>query len=66
MPVLIVLCVYMCIGTVMAVWFAAKGFGTIDEAAGKATWWVRMVWMPGVVAIWPVLISKLIHQRSRM
>jgi hypothetical protein len=49
------LAVYALIGVLFAPAFVLRGIGKIDPAAKGASWGFRLVVLPGVVALWPLL-----------
>lgn len=49
---------YAAIGVLFAVAFVTRGIGRIDESAHDATLGVRLILIPGSVALWPVLLRK--------
>lgn len=50
--------VYGAAGVVFAVPFASRGAGAIDPAAKRGTWGFRLLILPGVVALWPLMLAK--------
>ena len=54
----IALGVYGAAGVVFAVPFAWRGAGAIDPAAKRGTWGFRLLALPGVVALWPLMLAK--------
>ena len=55
---LLMLGVYFAIGIVFSLTFAARGAARIDPAAHAMPMAVRLLVMPGAVALWPVLLWK--------
>jgi len=49
------LLVYFSMGFVFAIAFAARGYKKIDTGADSAGLRLRLLWMPGSAALWPVL-----------
>jgi hypothetical protein len=49
---------YVAAGAVFAVAFLTWGVSRIDPAARKGTLGFRLIILPGVVALWPVLLLK--------
>jgi hypothetical protein len=49
---------YLSLGLVFAAWFLTKGVGRMDPAAKEAKWWVRLLWLPGVMVLWPQLLRR--------
>jgi len=54
---------YAAIGTILAVPLLAFGLGRIDPAAKTAPWTFRALVLPGVVALWPVLMRRWLSVR---
>jgi hypothetical protein len=52
------LAAYAVLGTIVAVPFVIFGIGRIDPAARSAPWTFRALVFPGVVAFWPLLLSR--------
>jgi len=48
---------YALVGVLVAVWFVGWGAGRRDAAAGQAPLRVRLLFGPGAVAVWPVLLA---------
>jgi len=49
---------YLALGLIFAVPFVLRGVSRIDPVATKGTWGFRLIILPGVVAIWPVLLRR--------
>lgn len=56
--ILLALAAYASLGSVFAAWFLARGVGRVDPAAAGSGVWFRLIILPGVVALWPVLALK--------
>lgn len=56
-----VLAIYGAIGVIFAVPFLWRGLGRLDATAKEGTWGFKAVIFPGVVALWPVLLLKLLR-----
>lgn len=50
--------VYLLIGILFALAFFAVGYRKIDPSAESARWYVRLMWMPAALALWPLLLKK--------
>jgi hypothetical protein len=50
---------YLGAGLVFAPFFVAFGVGRIDPAARGSTWGFRLMIVPGVVALWPLLLRRV-------
>jgi hypothetical protein len=49
---------YTGLGLAFALAFVTRGVGRIDPAARHASWGFRLVVLPGVVALWPLLARR--------
>ena len=54
----ILLTAYACIGSIFAMAFLTRGLPQIDREAQHATLGFRLIIMPGVAALWPILLSR--------
>lgn len=61
----IALAVYGAAGAVFAVPFALRGAGAIDPAAKGGTWGFRVLTLPGVVALWPLMLVKWVRAGAK-
>ena len=50
--------IYIVIGAAFGVLFLARGICDVDGTARGASWAVRIVLFPGVVAFWPLMWRK--------
>jgi hypothetical protein len=57
---LVTLAVYLAIGSIVAVPFVIFGIGRVDPAAKAAPWTFRALVLPGVVALWPLVLRRLL------
>ena len=55
---------YLGVGAVFALAFITVGVGRIDVAARNMPWSVRILIFPGVVALWPLMLTKWLTQRE--
>lgn len=57
---------YFAAGLIVAVAYLFGGAGRIDPAAkGKGLpWRVRFLIMPGLIGLWPLMLSKLLRQKE--
>ncbi len=49
---------YLAIGFLFAIWFVATGVNRLDENMRHSPWQVRLLLIPGSVALWVVLLKK--------
>ncbi|MEM9547230.1 MAG: hypothetical protein AAGA77_14720 [Bacteroidota bacterium] len=54
----LVLQIYLLIGLLIAVLIQRKGLKKIDATVEGAGVWFRVLTFPGIVALWPILLSK--------
>jgi hypothetical protein len=54
--------IYATIGGVFATVFLWRWVGRLDSAAEHGTWGFRVLVFPGVVALWPFFIVRLIRR----
>ena len=52
---------YAAAGLIFAVWFVMAGIGRIDAAARDAGPGFRLIVLPGVAALWPLLLKRWIE-----
>jgi len=63
----VLLTAYAVLGTLFAVAFVARGTTTIDPVAGGSTLGFKLIVLPGVAALWPLLLNQWIQKtRVRM
>jgi hypothetical protein len=56
--------IYLALGVLFAVPFVVRGVGRVDPAAIGAGWGFRLLILPGVAALWPVLARRWAAHRS--
>ena len=56
--VFVFLVVYLVIGLFFAIAFALSGHKKLDSGAATASRRLRLLWMPGAAALWPILLIK--------
>ena len=56
--IVIVLGLYVAAGLLFAVPFVLRGVNRIDPVARGSTWGFRLIILPGVVALWPMLARR--------
>lgn len=49
---------YLLIGGVFGIAFFVRGYAAIAPEAHGASVWVRLLWTPAAVALWPLLVGK--------
>lgn len=55
---LLIIEVHLIAGIVFAVFFLNKGIQKVDAAATGSGWGFRLVILPGIIVLWPVLLNK--------
>ena len=50
--------VYLACGLVFAIPFVLRGVNRLDPIAGESSWGFRVIIVPGVVALWPLLAQR--------
>lgn len=53
--------VYCIVGLIFAAWFVSKAAGRMDPDARGATRGFRMLIFPGTVALWPLLLWRIVR-----
>jgi hypothetical protein len=56
--IVMVFVVYAAAGLVFAIPFVLRGVNSVDSAASTSGIAFRMIILPGVVALWPVMLKK--------
>jgi len=56
--ILIIVAVYLLVGVLFVIPFLIKGLNKIDEGAHGSTVGFKIIIIPGVIVLWPVLLSK--------
>lgn len=49
---------YLAIGLLFGIAFVARGIARVDPAAAGAGWGFRLIVLPGVAALWPLLLDR--------
>ena len=62
--ILVGLATYLVIGFGIAVFMALAGLPRIDQTAQGSRFGFRFVVIPGIVALWPLLLSRLLRRQS--
>lgn len=50
--------VYGALGMVVAVPMVLRGVNRLDPAAAEGTWGFRLLALPGVMALWPLVLAR--------
>ena len=59
-----VLLSYICCGILFAIAFLSKGITKTDEAAHGSGLGFKIIILPGVIALWPVLLIKWLKAKK--
>jgi hypothetical protein len=63
--ILAALAIYAALGALVAAWLLAGGVRRFDAAAAQAPWCVRLLWLPGMLALWPWLVVRALGWQPR-
>lgn len=61
----LMLATYAVVGAVSALVVLWLGQGRLDATALAAPWRVKLLWTPGFIALWPLLLGRLLGWRPR-
>jgi hypothetical protein len=56
---------YLVAGLVFAAVFVVRGVAVIDPGAHDMPWSARLLILPGVVALWPLMLWKWISRQAQ-
>ena len=56
---------YLALGLLAGLWLVFRGVGKIDEGMKGASWRLRLLLLPGSIALWPVLLRKYIQSSKQ-
>ena len=56
---------YIIIGVIISVLIQKKGLQQIDSSVKGAGFWFRLITFPGMVALWPIMLSNWIKALKR-
>jgi hypothetical protein len=62
--ILVLAAIYLVIGLLFAIAFVIKGVTAVDEGAHGSSAGFRIIILPGVALLWPVLLKKWINAKS--
>jgi hypothetical protein len=60
---LLTIAIYVAIGSILAVPFVIFGIGRVDRSAKGAPAMFRVLVLPGVVALWPLILRRWLSPR---
>lgn len=55
---------YLGCGLLFAIPCLARGLAAIDPGAREGSWGFRLIVLPGVIALWPLLLRRWLSGRS--
>ena len=55
---LVVVATYLIMGACFGIVFLARGLARVDPAARGSSWAFRLLILPGVAALWPVMAAE--------
>ena len=55
---------YLIVGVVFGIPFVLRGVGRVDPVARTGTWGFRLIVLPGVIALWPMLLRRWMGGRQ--
>jgi hypothetical protein len=61
---LTLMAVYLGIGVLFGVPFVARLVNQMDPAAAAGTWGFRLLILPGVIALWPLVLLRLVRSNG--
>lgn len=56
--------IYLALGVVFAIPFVLCGVGKIDSSAAKGSWGFKIIIIPGVAALWPLMAWRWMKKLS--
>ncbi|HKV73987.1 MAG TPA: hypothetical protein VJN95_05680 [Gemmatimonadales bacterium] len=51
---------YLAVGLVVALGVVVAGLKRIDPVAGHGTWGFRLLIVPGIAALWPLILRRVV------
>ncbi len=62
---LLFLAIYLAIGALLAIPLAFRGINTIDPAAANGSLPFRLLIIPGLIALWPLMTRAHLRRHAR-
>ena len=59
------LLIYLVAGFAFGIAFVIKGVEVVDEGAHGTGWGFRLIILPGVIFLWPVLLRKWVNTKIK-
>jgi hypothetical protein len=57
--------VYLCLGVVVCTWACIWGLGQIDPMVAASRWGFRLLLVPSLIGLWPVVVALALKARCR-
>jgi hypothetical protein len=57
------LAAYAAVGVLVAIGLMLGGLRRVDATAAAAAWYVKVLLVPGIVALWPIMARRLMGRR---
>lgn len=54
---------YLLIGLLFGLWFMAKGVQKVDTGMKDIKWILRLMILPGTMALWPIMLRKYLKSQ---
>ena len=61
---LLIVGAYALAGALIAIPFVLSGVLKVDAAARRTPWRVRLLWAPGALALWPIVLAKWLGAKA--
>ena len=61
---LILLLVYFLLGVIFSIYFFIVGAKKLDPLIADSKWTVRLLFVPGAIALWAVLLPKILKSNK--
>jgi len=55
---------YVVLGLLFGLFFVTRGVAKVDDASQNSGWGFRVMMFPGSVALWPLLLGKVLRVRA--
>jgi membrane protein implicated in regulation of membrane protease activity len=59
--IVIITAAYLMIGLVVGIIVVLTGLGRLDPVAAHGTWGFRLLVLPGMAALWPIILSRVVR-----
>ncbi len=57
---LLIIAIYFGIGILFSIYFFFAGAKQMDTGIKESRWFVKLILIPGAIATWPLLLTKLL------